>query len=178
MQYVHCNISSKHKGRALLHFLSVMLTDARTLRATYDHKILKTKKGDHVLLYYVPLKQYFHIFTAVLCFCTTFCTAGRSCSCLEPGPSPHTCGAGGKSAMECHDGRETFVEQMEKNNKLDESMNIANCITFVFLSFASIFDRQARVFTPPMFIAQEPQMPSLQLLLKFNQHQSWAPLMR
>ena len=28
------------------------------------------------------------------------------------------------------------------------------------------------MFTPPMFIAQEPQIPSLQLLLKSNQHQS------
>ena len=27
----------------------------------------------------------------------TFCTAGRSCSYLEPGPSPHTCGAMGRS---------------------------------------------------------------------------------
>merc|ERR1711874_139689 len=35
----------------------------------------------------------------------------------------------------------------------------------VVLLLASIFERQARVFTPPMFIAQEPQMPSLQLLL-------------
>ena len=54
-----------------------------------------------------------------MCFSNTFCTAGRSCSCLEPGPSPHTCGAGGKSAMKYHDGREIFRKQMEKNNKLE-----------------------------------------------------------
>merc|ERR1711974_392064 len=36
---------------------------------------------------------------------------------------------------------------------------------FVVMLLASIFERQARVFTPPIFIAQEPQMPSLQLLL-------------
>merc|ERR1712190_603791 len=36
----------------------------------------------------------------------------------------------------------------------------------VVLLLASILERQASVFTPPMFIAQEPQMPSLQLLLK------------
>ena len=38
--------------------------------------------------------------------------------------------------------------------------------TLVVLLLASILERQASVFTPPMFIAQEPQMPSLQLLLK------------
>ena len=54
---------------------------------------------------------------------------------------------------------------MEKNKKFEANENIANYNTFVFLSLASIFERQARVFTPPMFIAQEPQMPSLQLLL-------------
>ena len=49
-------------------------------------------------------------------------------------------------------------------------MKYAMYNTFVVLLFASIFERQARVFTPPMFMAQEPQMPSLQLLLKFIGH--------
>ena len=55
-------------------------------------------------------------------------------------------------------------------NEIEVVVKYAKYNTFVVLLLASIFERQARVFTPPMFMAQEPQMPSLQLLLKSIGH--------